>query len=220
MVKNIKTILIVIFLVSLTTFYFENSRIDYEKKYNTELVEIKENQYRKQVADSLTNYELKEIIRKLEVENIKKPKIVIVPKIEFIEVEKVVEKVQIINGVVKVEDYYPNKENPFIKYTLYDTISNFKFYPIEIPIVLHENKDKTWSVDIKTPDFIKITDIKANSLPVKSEKKRPFYLGAGMSVIAEKQSYEIIGGIKIGRVLTLGSINKEKDIGIKTLYNF
>lgn len=227
--KDLKYILI-IFAISIASLVIiqkmsvenEKARKEYILRNNT-LQKISDKQSRKLIADSLTKREMKKHIDSLEIDLKTKPKIVIQPEIRFRDEEKKPDTVFIDKDNVRIVDYYPNKVEPFVKYSFRDSIGKFSFYPIKIAIVVSERKDGIWQVDTKMPEYVEVTDIKAVALPIKVEKsyKQPFYLGGGVMFNKDGNAYyEAVGGFKIGNILTLGSFTTTNEKGVKILYNF
>lgn len=187
---------------------------------NDSLRQVTDTQYRKLLDDRFTKRDLKKMIDSLGLEMIKNPNTVVITEVEIREVTKPVDKLVNVDGKVEVEDYYPTKENPFIQYTLKDTTSNFKFYPFEMSMVVSENKDGTWQVDSKVPEFMKVSRIDAVAQPKKTERKRPFIVGAGYTRYSDKNSFEVMGGFKFNNISVTGAVNTEGGYGVKTFYNF
>lgn len=187
---------------------------------NDSLRQVSETQYKKLLDDRFTKKELKNIIDSLGLEMIKNPNTVIITEVEIREVTKTADKIVNVDGKIEVEDFYPSKEDPFVRYTLRDTTSNFKFYPFEVSMVVSENKDGTWQVDSKVPEFMKINRIDAMAQPKKTERKRPFIAGAGFTRYPDKNSFEVSAGVKLNNFFIMGSTNTEGGYGVKTFYNF
>lgn len=186
------------------------------------LVKVSETQYTKLIADTLTISELRKEIKRLEIENIKKPKTVTVIDWKIRDGEKTVDTLYLPSEGKKlyISDFYPNKENPFVNYTLRDTIGKFKFYPQQIAIVVSENKDGTWKTDVKGSDYFEITDIKAVGIQRPTvTKTSPFYIGGGVQKQGEKYPLSVLGGFRVKRTIIFGGINTEGQVEIKTLYN-
>ena len=194
-------------------------RRDY-KIENDSLRKVSETQYRKLLDDRFTKKDLKRIVDSLGLELIKNPNTVVITEVQIREVTKPVDKIVHVDGKVEVEDFYPNRENPFVRYTLRDTTSNFKFYPFEMSMVVSENKDGTWQVDSNVPEFMKISRIDAIAQPKKTERKRPFIVGAGYTRYSDKNSFEVMGGFKFNNISVTGAVNTEGGYGVKTFYNF
>lgn len=184
------------------------------------LVKINETQYTKLVADTLTKKQLKKVIDSLELENIKKPKEVYITNVIVKEITKTVDSLVYIDGKLNIVDYYPNKEDYFVRYSLTDTISNFKFNPIQISLVVSEEKENLWKVDTKMPPYFEITNIKAISLERKNKNTHtPFYIGGGIQKQGQKTPYSVNAGVKLGRYLIIGGYNTESQGELKILYN-
>lgn len=229
MKKGIRILLAGVIVALLATVYLQNnyykkrlSSLEKNHKFKTaKLEKVSETQYRKIVADSLTKRQMRNVIDSLGIEVVRKASQVITLDAEVREIEKVVDKIVYVNKKVQVEDYYPNKEKPFVRYTLNDTISSFKFYPINLSLALSQGKDGIWTVDSKVPEFMKITDINAVGLSKREVKKRtPFLLGAGIEFRENESPLQVIGGVKTGDLYILGSYNTKKEFGVKTIYNF
>lgn len=187
---------------------------------NDSLKQVNETQYKKLIDDRLTRKELRQIINELGIKDVPKPEIVVVTEYKIKEVTKSVDKIEYVNGKVEVEDYYPNIEKPFIRYSLKDSVSNFKFYPFEMAIVVSENRDGTWQVDSKVPDFISISKIEANAIRTKTERKRPFIVGAGYTHYKDVNVFEASIGVKVKNTFITGTATTDGGYGIKTFYNF
>lgn len=196
---------------------------DIEWKIKTDsLVKVSETQYTKLIADTLTLKELRREIKRLEIENIKKPKTITVIDWKIKDKEGKVDTLYLPTEEKKlyVSDYYPNKENPFVNYTLRDSIGKFKFYPAQISLVVSENSDGTWRTDSKVPEYFEIIDIKAVGVkrPV-IEKTTPFYLGGKAQKQNERYPLSVLGGFRVKRTIIFGGINTDGNVEIGTLYN-
>lgn len=214
-------ILGLLFTINKCSTELEKQKIEYLIKTDT-LKQINETQYKKLIADTLTERELRKRIKELEIEAIKNPKIVTEIKWKIKDGEKVVDTVLLPyeGKPLYVSDYYPNKENPFVNYTLKDTVGKFKFYPAKIDIVVSENKNGTWQVDTKVPPYIEITEIKAvgQKRPI-IQKTTPFYIGGGVTKQLDKYPLSVLGGFRVKRTIIFGGINTEGQVELKTLYN-
>lgn len=193
-----------------------------KKIINDTLIVIDSTQYSKMVADTLTIKELRDRIKYLEIENIKKPQSITEIKWKIRDGEKTVDTVFLPTEgkPLYVSDYYPNKENPFVNYTLNDTIGKFKFYPTKLSLVVSENRDGTWKVDTKAPEYFEITDIRAVALdrPI-TKKTTPFYVGGGVQKQNDKYPISVLGGFRIKRTIIFGGVNTDGNVEVKTLYN-
>lgn len=226
--KDIKYIVTIVLLILGSIFIYSsmNEKIKDLKReqviFKDSLRIIDSTQYSKIIADTLTERQLRKRIEELEIENAKKPKIITEIQWKVRDSEKVVDTIYLPKGDSKlyVSDYYPNKYDPFVNYTLKDTIGKFKFYPINTAIVVSENKDGTWKVDTKTPEFIEITNITAVGLKKEFEPKTsPFYIGGGVQKQGERYPISALGGFRVKRTIIFGGLNTEGQVEIKTLYN-
>lgn len=218
-------IALLLFLLYTTYSHLTDTINSQEKEWRLRtdtLVKINETQYTKLVADTLTKKQLKKVIDSLELENIKKPKTVTVIDWKIKDGQGRVDTLYLpMDGKpLYVSDYYPNKEKPFVNYTLKDSIGKFKFYPAQISLVVSENPDGTWKTDIKTPEYFEITDIKAVGIKRPTiQKTTPFYIGGGIQKQGQKTPYSVNAGVKLGRYLIIGGYNTESQGELKILYN-
>lgn len=186
------------------------------------LVKVSETQYTKLIADTLTIGELRKEIKRLEIENIKKPKTVTVIDWKIRDGQGRVDTLYLpMDGKpLYVSDYYPNKEKPFVNYTLKDSIGKFKFYPSQISLVVSENPDGTWKTDVKTPEYFEITDIKAVGIKRPTiQKTTPFYIGGKVQKQNERYPLSVLGGFRVQRTIIFGGINTDGNVELGTLYN-
>ena len=115
----------------------------------------------------------------------------------------------------EIEDYYPNPDNYFVKYTGYvqagigEKISNpviareFSFNPIKINMVMTETTRGAWKYNIlDAPDWIGVSSVDVKSLPPEEykpahERGYQFMVGGGVLKMYQGRSYlTISAGIK------------------------
>lgn len=228
MEKSIWNKIIIVLLVVLLIFSVNRSceqLQDLERQHKiekAELIKVNETQYKKLIADSLTKREMRRLIDSLEIEAVKDAKIVLVPTIQLKDQEKIVDTIHLPSESrpLYIADYYPDKVKPFVKYTLNDSTGKFSFYPVDIALVVSENKDGTWQVDTKMPEYFNVTNITAVGRPQPIAKKQsPFYVGGGIQKQNDRYPISVLGGFRVNRTIIFGGVNTEGQVELKTLYN-
>lgn len=151
-----------------------------EKIKNDTLNKIKDGYYTKLVADTLTIKQLRKKVDSLGIEA-KNPKYVEVIKLVPKEVIKPVDNVSIKDSMLTLEDSYPDKTNPFIRYTSLINLNTKKgegqfTFPnaLEINIAAEEQQDGTYKIHSKVPEWVKIKSLDVQSLPKQQEKRDNF----------------------------------------------
>jgi hypothetical protein len=143
-----------------------------EKIAQDSLVKISDGYYQKLVADTLTGKQLKDLAEEIiELKN-RKPIYVTKTIIQPVEVLKETDNITVEKDSVFIEDYYPSKEKPFLKYTNKFSLitekgtSNFKFEPITLKEVVTEKEDGFYQIDFKGPDFLEVQSINIQTEPI------------------------------------------------------
>lgn len=194
---------------------------------NDSLVKVNEMQYRKLVADTLTIRELEKEIKELGIELSAKPKII--EKIVFkpIEIEKPTDSISIEEDNLTIEDYYPQKENYFVKYlnktnlTTKEGTSTFYFSPVPISIVISQRDDGIFQSDIKSPEWLTVEAVDILAIPMEHPKIDKFGVLVGVGIGRDFEKYETYGRFSVGvRYKTLyldvgGGTNKQADASVK-----
>lgn len=181
---------VIIILSKCSSNKIEGLRADINKTKikNDSLRKDKDGVYKKYVADSITKKELKKKVKELE---IKANKPLIVERVVFkpMDIEKEPEVISHTGDTLMVTDYYPKKEDYFIRYDLQikDSTyskSKFSFSDIKVGIVVDEVEDGLYETKIKAPDFIKVGSVDVHMLPETTQELKPdnfgFLLGAGI----------------------------------------
>lgn len=194
------------------------------------LKKINDSLYTKYVADTMTIKQLRAENKKLGLQ-IENPKVVTIIKFKPKEVEKEISQIQTQDSIIKIIDYYPNKKNPFIKYVAKINkntnkgTGNFKFSPQKIILGIGENKNGTYSVNTKLPEYLEGITIDVQSQPIKQQKKDNFGwivgAGYGKEITTNSEFYKVNTGVRykkkyfnvsvgIGKLQTIeGGINFE-----------
>lgn len=218
---NITLILIIIILLLIGGMfigknYYEGqiAEVNREKRAlvlkNDKLEQISETQYRKLLADSLTQKELNKIVDSLKIKLDAKPKIIYKTKIVIEEVEKPIDSISIDGDTVNIVDHYPDKEEPFVTYknkfslSTQTGISDWKFTPFNLSIVVSQRSDGIWQTDTQVPDFMTITDITVQGTPQEPPEKRNRFgfilgAGAGQQLLDNTTYYRVETGIRWGK---------------------
>ncbi|AGO47592.1 structural protein [Cellulophaga phage phi4:1] len=155
---------------------------------NDKLREINKGYYEKLVADTLTKSEMREKIKELGID-LKNAQLA--QKIVFVPVDKktVITEVVKTDTTLTFEDYYPQKDNFFVKHTTgYNTKTNvalgeFNFNPITLALGIAQQSDGTYKVATKLPEFFKINSIDVQSLPLTPVKKDVFGVLVGVDYV-------------------------------------
>lgn len=193
---------------------------------NSKLTKINEGLYSKLVADTLTKREMKRVIDSLglELKNaILVAEVVFKPKDTIKEIITVGYKDSIIN----IQDFYPSKKNPFIeysaKYNLKDSIGfgEFKFTPVKLALGIGQNKDGTFRVNTKVPEFIEVTTVDVKALPIAKPKPDNFGLifgaGYGTNLTNKEQFLKASAGVRVKKIYieAEGATNNTVSAGLK-----
>ena len=188
---------------------------------NDKLVKIDSTTYKKLVADTLTKKQLKQKIDSLEIE-VKEPEvvqeIVFVPK----EAKTKVDTVLVKDTTVNIVDFYPRKENYFIKYsstinTLKQTAtSDWSFKPKKISLAIGLDDNGMYEVKTKVPEFINISSIDVQTQPKKVISKDNFgYLiggGYGLNLGNEKNYLTLNTGIRYKKTYLLLNVGTNETV--------
>lgn len=227
-------IVLIVFIVSIKAVMYtydkklakadEIIRVDIIK--HDSLVKLKDGLYTKLIADTLTNKELKKVIDSLELK-VKNPEIVIQEVIVIKEIEKEVDGIVVKDSTLTIDDNYPNKDNPFVTYNavfnLKDStgVSKFTFSPIKLSLGIGLNKNGTYYVNTKVPDFIEVKDVVVQALPMIPSKKDNFGVlvggGLGFDLTDGTQFLELNAGIRIHKFYlgVAGTTNNTVTAGAK-----
>lgn len=196
---------------------------------NDTLKQINDTQYEKLVADTLTIKELKKEISKIGIK-VKNPKIIFDTQYKQRDIEKNIDSVKVKSNTLDIIDYYPNRESYTLQYE--STIdlntkkgkSKFTFKPQNLDIVVSETEGGLWKANFKTDsEYVTIDKVDVKSLPsvTKETKIDNFKYLTGIkyntNLSGDKNSFEVIGGIRYKRVGILGSVNSDKQLGIGTI---
>jgi hypothetical protein len=235
---NLTLILTVIILLLIGVGFFgynyyedklENKSIELrkEKIKNDTLKILTNGQARKLVADTLTIKQLRSKIDSLGIELDGRPELVTDTEIKPKDTIKVTDTLYVNEGVAYIEDYYPTKNNFFLKYTnefkLDNPVGNSKFEwnSIKIDLAISQNKDGTYEANMKAPDFIQINSLDVEATPIDRVETDDFgiLLGAGYGKdFGTGTNYlEVGGGVRFKKfyIDLEGNTNKQADIGIK-----
>lgn len=236
-IKNIAIIvlLIIIFLAGFfVSKHFSKNKIEDLRKEiikNDSLVQIDSVTYKKLVADTLTKRQLRKEIKDLKV-SLKDPKTI--TKIKFVPrdiIKKEIDTVTITKDtIINVVDFYPNKSNPFIRYSAQinypskNSFSNWEFYPQNINLVIGKNDIGMYEVVSKVPEFIKINSVDVLSKPITANKKDNFGFlfgaGYGKDFRFNTEYLTANAGIRFKKTYILFNINTNETANIGLNFEF
>lgn len=190
----------------------EETRLELRKQIikADSLTKLKEGLYRKLVADTMTIAQLRRQADSLKLE-LKNPKIVIKTVYKFKEIEKPIDGIVVKDSTLEVNDAYPNKTNPFVKYFAKINlktnagVGKFTFEPLNINLGIEQNADGTYGLNSSVPDFINISSIDVTALPLDPVRTDNFgiLLGAGLGQDFNDNSnfFVISSGIRYKKVI-------------------
>lgn len=191
-----------------------------------ELVKVNNEQYRKLVGDTLTQKQLNKIVDSLKLKLDAKPTTIIetvfVPVNDSGEIDDVI----VSNDSIIIEDYYPKKENYFVKYfakiiiSKENGIGEFSFNPVELNLVISQREDGIYQLDTKTPNWLLINNINIQSIPLTLNKIDTFGWivggGYGKDYNTSENYLKLSAGFRWKKFYLLGNVltNKNIDVGI------
>lgn len=170
----------------------QEARLELKKERikNDTLKKVTDGLYTKLAADTLTIRDLKRVSDSLSLELKKPAEIVYIQAKPQDKEADTVDVVVVKDTTVTIEDFYPQKETFFVRYTSSINTkrgvgeSKWNFQPISISIGLEENKDGTWKSNIKVPEFLTISKVDVLSKPRNSFENVDnfdFIMGGGLS---------------------------------------
>ena len=204
-----------------------NRSVRMEKLRADKLEVISSTQARKLVADSLTQRELERLVKELGIALDAKPKIVWKTKFIIKEIEKEIDGIVVDSTSISVDDYFPQKENYFIRYqNRIDLLegkgkSNWSFNPIEISGAISQRRDGIYTIDFKAPEFLQIESIDVQATPLDTPKVDNFGFllggGAGYDFRSQEVYGRLSGDIRIKKFyIGVGAgTNQTVDGGVK-----
>ena len=191
------------------------------------LVKLSDGYYQKLVADTLTKKELKKLAEKIvDLEN-RDPVSITKTIIQPVEIRKETDSILVEKDSVFISDFYPNKENPFLKYTNRFSLktqkgeSAFTFDTINLTQVVTKKKDGLYQVDFKGPDFLQLKsiDIQAEPMAPKEIDRVGFLFGVnyGKEMNTNMEFIEIDSYLRINKFYIGAGLNSKWDFkaGIK-----
>jgi len=215
--KYLKWIVVIVFIIIniKVVSYFSNRKVEALQRElraeiikHDELKKINKTLYTKLVADTLTKRQLNKIIDSLELQ-VKNPKIVTEIVFVPVEVTKPIDGIVVKDSTLSINTYYPSKEDPFVNYKSKINLKTnkgeetFSFTPISIALGIGQNKDGTFSLNTKVPEFIKVLKIDVQALPMTPVKKDNFgwLIGGGIGTdFVGGEYYNGSFGVRINKV--------------------
>lgn len=186
-----------------------------ERIKNDSIKKVAEGHYSKLIADTLTKKQLKKRVKELEfrIENPIETGVIVLNFDEKETNTKGVKK----ESIIKIEDYYPSKEDPFITYNAsintfdYTTRGMFQIRNLELLTAKGVNKDDTKSFEIKVPGYISVSSLDIQSRENYVPKKDDFGYLLGGSAVMDYNTNDVHAGINFGirykkTYLTVGTV--------------
>lgn len=176
-------LLVVVALLWVKTNKINSELLKEKLKYKTEIIKndslqkINEGHYRKLVADTLTRKQLKDLIADVTELKNRKPISLTTTIIKPVEIRKETDQISVEKDSVFIEDYYPNKETSFLKYTnrfslsTQKGLSNFSFNEITLKQVVTKKENGLYQVDFKGPDFLELKSLDIQTEPMSEPVK-------------------------------------------------
>lgn len=182
------------------------------------------------VADTATIRELKRKVNKLELE-VKEPKIVIQKEIVFDTIETKVEIVKKSDTSFEFEDYYPTKQNPFIKYIAKvntraeSVVGKFILQPLSLSSSIGIDKEGKYSINSRVPNFTRISDLDVISIPYNKQYKKDvfgfmFGGGYGKSFEIDSQFLTMQTGVRINKTYLFLNAGTNQTVGASLMVEF
>lgn len=217
--------------------YFSKSEVDKLRTdlkkvtlKNDSLVMIKKNLYTKMVADTSKIKDLKRKVKSLEL-YIKEPQIVIEKKVVFDTIQTEVESTITENRNINFEDYYPTKENPFIKYSaIINTQTKkvngeFLLQPLSLFSTIGLNDKGEYRINSRVPNFANISSLSAISEPYKEQQKKDvfgfiFGAGYGKSFKTEVDFLQFQTGFRINKTYLFLNAGTNQTVGATLMVEF
>lgn len=136
------------------------------------LVKLSNGYYQKLVADTLTKQQLVKLAADIvELKN-RKPVSVTTTIIKPVEIIKETDNISVKQDSVFIKDFYPNKDNPFLKYSnrfslkTQKGLSTFSFDTISLKQVVTKKENGLYQIDFKGPDFLELKSIDIQTEPI------------------------------------------------------
>lgn len=173
-----------------------------ERIKNDSIKKVAEGHYSKLVADTLTKRQLRAKIKELEFE-IDNPTEVGNISLSF-DKKETKTKVEKKDSVIKLEDHYPNKKEPFITYSAtinkYTNESRGLFVIRDLELITARglNLDGTTRFDIKVPEFSTVRTLNIQSLDTYQSRRSNFAYLMGGQAVYDYNTNEIHAGVNFG----------------------
>ena len=197
---------------------------------NDSLVLIEKGLYSKLVADTAKAKQLRIKVEELQLE-LKNPNLVIEKEVSFDTIITTVEVVEESEGSFEFNDYYPTKENYYIKYSAKVDTKNktgegeFVLKPLSFSLGIEEQPKGMYRINAKVPDFAKVSKLDAISIPYKEKYKKDtfgFIFGAGYGKSFETNSefLQMNTGIRINKTYLFINAGTNQTVGASLMVEF
>lgn len=194
------------------------------------LVTIEEGLYTKMIADTAKVRELKDKVKELELK-IKEPEVIIQKEIVFDSLSTKVKSKKIDSVNFKFADYYPEKDNYFIKYTArINTLAKsvkgrFVIQPLSLSSVMGVNEKKEYRINTRLPSFATISNLDVIATPYKDKRKKDvfgfiFGAGYGKSFETESDFLTMQTGIRLNKTYLFLNAGTNQTVGATLMVEF
>nr|DAV67695.1 MAG TPA: hypothetical protein [Caudoviricetes sp.] len=128
------------------------------------------------------------------------------------------------------EDYYPKKENYFVRYKAQigenKVNGEFTFHPLHLDLVITEKQKGVYEAYLNAPSWLEISSLEVKSLPLTSPSLRPdnfdWLFGGlvGYSYLDKRPLLGVNGGFRYKKTLYFlqGSTNQTLYLGVSKLF--
>ena len=173
-----------------------------ERIKNDSIKKIADGHYSRLVADTLTKRQLKKRVKELEfkIENPIEAGIIVLD-FKTTDTNTQAEKK---DSLIKIIDYYPSKEDPFIIYNAsintldYNVRGMFQIKSLELLTARGLNKDGTTSFEIKTPKFATVSSLDIQKKETYQPRRSNFGYLLGGQAVMDYNTNEIHAGVNFG----------------------
>lgn len=238
MTNKILKILIIVLGILAFTFWYQKGQAE-KREFQTQqqlrkktiaedsIKKVSDGYYQKLVADTLTSKELKRLAERIvDLEN-REPVSVTKTVIQPVKIIKETDSITREGDSISITDFYPNKVNPFLKYTNnFSLVTNkgnsfFDWNPITLTEVVTKKNDGLYQIDFLAPEFIKVNSIDIQTEPM--AKPIPDNWGTvigieyGKNLETKTNVFEINAYQRYKKIYFGGAISTNKDLkgGIK-----
>lgn len=212
-----------------------NNKIIKEELLNLDsLKEISDNVYevmvndlhdKNSIIDSIES-ENKAFVDRIDALRKSKKRVITTSQIEFKYIDRTDTIYEKVESLKWSSWYYPNKENFIVQHNLWlnpdknISYSKFFFKPIQLDILVYEDKAGIFKADLVGPSFIKLNDLTVNTLPIPTLTtcdEFDWLLGGGVNT---RFDIELNAGLRWRRHMIFGGLTTDKTLTFNYLKGF